>query len=231
MPRPSALWLPESQARARNGSASCPARSTRARPGSGLLLDRDRPSVQAGAGREPRTARQHVPDRQHDAEVDVLDVRCAVEPVVGRAHQHPADRAERPAEIRVLQRADAHVDRDEHQGRSGRAGISATTGTVASRNPVVCMSGWPRWRAGRGSTRPGRGAGRPCSRTSPGTAVATSDLRSPRAGPGSAQRASWTPRLRYRCELAATARQLTCISPCVCPSFIGDTERGMGGTG
>ena len=30
MPRPSALWLPESQARARNGSASCPARSSRA---------------------------------------------------------------------------------------------------------------------------------------------------------------------------------------------------------
>jgi hypothetical protein len=41
-----------------------------------VLLDRNRPSVEAGAprvltpGREPRPADQGVPDRQHDAEVD-----------------------------------------------------------------------------------------------------------------------------------------------------------------
>ena len=29
-------------------------------------------------------------------------------------------------------------------GAIGRAGISTTTGMVASRNPVVCMSGWAR---------------------------------------------------------------------------------------
>src|SRR6185437_986543 len=36
------------------------------------------------------------------------------------------------------------------------------------------------------------------------------------------------PRLRYRSELAATVRQLACISPCVCSSSLVETERGRG---
>jgi hypothetical protein len=96
-------------------------------PGWVVLLDGDRPAVQAGAargaaaGREPGTAGQHVPDGQHDAEVDGLVVPGVMQPVVGRAHDQPAERAEGPAQVGVLQSADAHVDRDQHRGdRAGR---------------------------------------------------------------------------------------------------------------
>jgi GH15 family glucan-1,4-alpha-glucosidase len=96
------------------------------RPARVVLLDRDRPSGQAGAshgiaaGGEHRAAGQHVPDRQHDAEVGALDVRGMVQPVIGRADQDPAERAERPAQIGVLQSADAYVDRDHHRGDRAR---------------------------------------------------------------------------------------------------------------
>jgi transcriptional regulator with XRE-family HTH domain len=90
------------------------------RSGRVVLLDRDRPAGQAGtpraggAGRERRAAGQHVPERQHDAEVGALNVGRVVKPVVRRAHDHPAERAEGPAEIGVLEGAGTYVDRDQH---------------------------------------------------------------------------------------------------------------------
>src|SRR5580693_1130157 len=54
-----------------------------------ILLDRHRPAVEAGAsdrvaaGGEVSPPGEHVPDREHDAEVGILGVGVVVQPVVG----------------------------------------------------------------------------------------------------------------------------------------------------
>jgi hypothetical protein len=102
---------------------------------------------------KPRAAGQDIPDGQHDAQVDVLVFARVVQPVVGRAHDHPAHRAEGPAQVGVLERADAHVDRDQH--RSDRAGRhqdhDRDRGQDEPRGVHERMSPWPRANTGRRS--------------------------------------------------------------------------------
>src|SRR5579875_2177338 len=68
-----------------------PGEEQRSRRGRAVLLDRDRPAVQAGtpcriaAGGEPCAAGQDIPDRQHDAEVDAPILSRVMQPVVCRA--------------------------------------------------------------------------------------------------------------------------------------------------
>ena len=77
-----------------------------------LLLNDDRSISQTGpaSGRTARgkygTACEHVPDGEHDAEVDVLgSIDGVVEAVIGGTHDDPSEQSERPGHVRVRHRA------------------------------------------------------------------------------------------------------------------------------